>query len=89
MEWLGFALAVLATYRIARMIAREDGPFDVFMRIRDQFPQEYWIGRGLNCVLCLSFWISLPAALLAGLPWHIGWMGVAGGTMVLFIYLEG
>ena len=88
MNWLAFILAVLATYRIAHMIAREDGPFDMFMALREGVGQESWFGRGLHCVLCISFWLALPAAWIAGLPIVIGWLGVAGGVMVLFMIVE-
>lgn len=88
MNWLGFVLAVLATYRIAHMMAREDGPFDVFSRVREKVGQEHWYGRGMHCVLCLSFWIALPAALIAGLPWLMGWLGTAGGVLVLHLAFE-
>lgn len=88
MNWLAFVLATLATYRVAHMIAREDGPFDIFVLMRDKVGQDKWYGRGLACVLCLSFWIALPAALIAGLPWFIGWLSVAGAVMVLFMVIE-
>lgn len=88
MNWLAFVLAVLATYRVAHMIAREDGPFDVFSSMREIVGQESWFGRGLHCVLCISFWLALPAALVAGLPIVMGWLGVAGGVMVLFMIVE-
>ena len=88
MSWLAFFLAVLATWRVAYMLAREDGPFDVFANIRAKVGQETWFGRGLHCVLCMSFWISLPAAWLAGLPIILGWLGIAGGVSVIFLALE-
>lgn len=88
MNWFMFVLATLATYRVAHMLAREDGPFDVFALIRSKVSQDHWYGRGLACVLCLSFWIALPAALIAGLPWFTGWLGVAGAVMVLFMVIE-
>lgn len=83
MSWLAFALAVLATYRVSHMITREDGPFDVFSQMREAIGQDSWVGRGLHCVLCVSFWLSLLAAWAAGLPLVMGWMGVAGGVMVV------
>ena len=88
-DWLAFVLAVLATWRISYMIAREDGPFDIFSIIRDKVGQEKWYGRGLHCVLCISFWLSLPAALIAGMPWLIGWFGVAGAIVIIFLVFEG
>ena len=88
MNWLAFVLAVLATYRVAHMIAREDGPFDAFAWVREKLGQESWYGRGMNCVLCISFWLALPAAWLAGLPIVLGWLGVAGGVLTIFLVIE-
>ena len=88
MSWLYFALAVLAVYRVAHMAAREDGPFDVFARLRERAGQKTWVGRGLHCVLCISFWLSLPAAFLTGLPWFLAWLGIAGGVLVLHKIFE-
>jgi hypothetical protein len=86
--WLAFILAVLATWRVAYMLAREDGPADIFSTIREKVGQSTWIGRGLHCVLCMSFWLALPAAIIAGLPWFIGWLGVAGAIVVIYMVFE-
>lgn len=81
-----FILAALATYRAARMIAMEDGPFDIFTRLQERIGQKTWIGRGLSCPLCVGFWIALiPAIYLASnLPeFFLLWFGIAGGAVVL------
>src|SRR3990167_3650096 len=57
-----FTLSVLAVYRVSYMIANEDGPLDVFVFIREKVSQKNWIGRGLNCVLCISVWLSIIPA---------------------------
>ena len=88
MTWLWFVIGVLAVYRVAHMLAREDGPFDVFSLVREKVGQDSWVGRGLHCVLCISFWLSLPAALLVGLPWLMGWLGIAGGVLVIHAIFE-
>ena len=88
-DWLRFLIAVLATYRLAYMLAREDGPFDLFSTWREKVGQSAWYGRGFHCVLCMSFWIALPAALVAfGLSGFLAWFGVAGGVLVIFLVLE-
>lgn len=80
------ALAVLATYRVARMLALEDGPFDLFVRVRARIDPEQitWVGRGINCPLCISFWVALVFALLLPfVDWQtfvMMWLGVAGGA---------
>jgi hypothetical protein len=80
-------LATLATYRVARMIAIEDGPADVFSRLREWAGQKTWVGRGLHCTLCLSFWLSWLVAFLLPLnTWQeyiLASLGMAGGVVVL------
>lgn len=83
MTALQLGVAILAVYRVAHMIAREDGPFDVLAWIRGKVDpeQKTWVGRGINCVLCLSFWLSLVAFALGG-SW-LEWLSVAGGVLVI------
>lgn len=61
-------VAALAVYRVARMLSLEEGPFELFARVRGLLDpnQRTWLGRGVNCPLCLSFWLGwLGAAALA------------------------
>lgn len=67
---LRFALMALAIYRVAVMLATEDGPFDIFSRLRWAVGQKSWVGRGLHCALCLSFWFGfIGAAFLPFAAW--------------------
>lgn len=90
---IDFCLCVLAVYRLAYLIAYEDGPFDLASSLRERVGQTSWIGRGFNCALCISFWLSAIAALyLAGSVAHdvhsIGvqffwdWFAVAGAALL-------
>ena len=66
---LAFVILSLAVWRISRMVALEDGPFDVLAKVRERLgvhKQETWVHRGLACVACVSFWIGL----FAGLSWR-------------------
>lgn len=88
-------LAILGTYRLARMVVYEDGPADLFYKFRgfiyQKFDQEHWIFRGFNCVLCLSFWIAVPLAALISdsvVQFILNWFGVAGGVAIANHYLE-
>jgi hypothetical protein len=85
-------LATLATYRIALMMATEEGAFSVFYRIRERFdPEQYtWVGRGLNCPYCIGFWIAGLLALLIdrSLTYPVTWFGVAGGAMIVHKIIE-
>jgi hypothetical protein len=74
-----FALYTFAVYFVAYTIARLDGPFDSMTWLRGKFDpsQKTWIGRGLNCPICLSFWIGAVVGLLIGATW-LEWLAVCG-----------
>jgi hypothetical protein len=77
-----FALAALAVYRAARMLADEEGPFSLFARLRGAVDpdQRTWVGRGLNCPLCIGLWLALPVALALSTDWLLWWFGLAGAA---------
>lgn len=85
---LVLVLATLAVYRVAYMVTTEDGPLNVFTIWRGWVFEHYpdtWIDRGMNCVLCASFWLSLPAALAMSTPAQLllVWFGMAGAIVVI------
>ena len=69
----------LVVYRLAWMVAREEGPFSVFTWLRGRIDphQRTWVGRGLNCAGCVSFWLALIATLLLRGSW-LDWLAMAG-----------
>lgn len=82
-----FFLTGLSIYRVSFMLAKEEGPFSVFSSLRGRIDpsQSTWIGRGINCPLCISFWVCLPSALAVfGLDPYITimtiWFPLAGLT---------
>lgn len=74
---LTFLIAALAVYRIAILIATEEGPFSVFEKLRawaERLPlANNWIARGLACPLCISFWAGFVASVVfyQSLPQYI------------------
>lgn len=93
-------LAVLATYRIASMLATEEGAFGIFAAIRERIDPEQttWLGRGLNCPLCIGFWVALAFAAILTCPalpdfifWRdlmLNWFAIAGGQALLYQAIE-
>jgi hypothetical protein len=88
-----YIIASFATYYLALSIAREDGPFGVFLALRNRATDDNWIGRGLRCIVCLSCWTGLLWAVLLGLlgyydlyVWPVVWMGLAGASVVIDRY---
>ena len=74
MDVLIFILISLSVWRLAHMIAKEDGPFDIFFRIRVKLGAFFnpatgnWestnvFGAMLLCPLCLSVWFAIPFAI--------------------------
>ena len=61
--WFKFVLAVLATWRVTHLLAREDGPFNLLFRLRARLG-EGMLGQLFDCFYCLSIWVAAPMALL-------------------------
>jgi hypothetical protein len=81
---LDLIVIALAVWRVSRIIVREDGPFDVFAKLRGAIDpsQKTWIGRGLNCIACVSFWLALVAALLYGLS-AAEWLAISAAAILI------
>lgn len=75
------AVRAFAVYRLTHLVLFEEGPFEVVKLVHEHVDpkQETWVGRGLNCPLCVSFWMSL---LVAFLPNRLAlWLGLAGAIV--------
>ena len=83
--WIKFVLAALATWRVTHLLASEDGPADLIVRIRAR------LGGGLagslmDCFNCLSLWVAAPAALFVSrnaLHWLFTWLALSGAACLL------
>ncbi len=56
---LYLVLAIFAVFRLAKMIAQEEGPFSIFDKIRSIGKNVHWWQDGINCPYCISFWLAL------------------------------
>jgi hypothetical protein len=83
--------AALGAYRLAFLVAYEDGPADAATHLRTFVARRWggtWLHRGVQCPLCVSFWTALllVALVASGNWWMQGivvWLGVAGAALVL------
>ena len=84
---LRLILAALAVYRIGQLIAIDDGPGDVFKRLRAHFVTGS-MGGLLHCPYCVGVWAAVACAVLALWPSGIGdvvlvILGIAGAAAFL------
>ena len=58
-------MGVLAVWRVAHLAVVEDGPWDVFVRVR-RFAGQGGLGRLMDCFYCMSLWVAAPFAFTLG-----------------------
>lgn len=83
--WFLLTLCVLATWRLSHLVASEDGPFDLIVRLRAR-AGDGMLGKLMDCPYCLSLWIAAPAALLLTTwfpEWCVAWLAISGGSSLL------
>ncbi|HMD85994.1 MAG TPA: hypothetical protein VKO18_14970 [Terriglobia bacterium] len=83
--WIRFILAVLATWRVTHLLASEDGPADLIVRLRARLGHGL-AGKLMDCFNCLSLWIAAPAALFVSrkpLDWLFTWLALSGAACLL------
>jgi hypothetical protein len=80
-----FGLAVLATWRLAHLVAYEDGPGNTIARARARAGTGP-VGELMDCFYCLSLWVAAPLAL--AVTGHrrdapIVWLALSGAACLL------
>lgn len=83
-------ISSLAVFRLSELVAYDRGPFDIFKKIRDLFPEGSMIDQMLECIYCNGIWWSfilcVAYACMGIIPWVMGpvWnLGIAGGAIVV------
>jgi hypothetical protein len=87
--WPSFVLASLAVWRISHLLALEDGPFDLIVRLRAHLGNS---GHVLDCFYCVSLWVAAPMALFvspAGPGWWCAWPALSGAAGLLHRVSQG
>jgi hypothetical protein len=82
---LRFLLAALATWRLAFLLAREDGPWRIFARLRQRLEGRFG-GESVACVKCIGMWISIPFAFFVRGDWEelvVIWLALSGVTALI------
>ena len=82
LQWL---LVVLATWRLCHLLAEEDGPGELVVRLR-LWLGDTALGRAMDCFYCLSLWVAAPLALLVvhdAVGFVLTWLGSSGAACLL------
>lgn len=80
-----FAVAALVVWRLTHLLAAEDGPWDLIVRVRRRLGHGFW-GALLDCFQCLSLWVALPLALVLTPSWRdavMPWLALSGAAILL------
>jgi hypothetical protein len=80
--WFRLVISVLAVWRITHLLAAEDGPWDLIVRIRRKLGNS-GVGRLVDCFYCLSMWISIPFTFFLAdrtLTRLIAWLALSGAA---------
>jgi hypothetical protein len=88
-RWMALVIAVLATWRLCHLLAHEDGPFDVVVRLREAAGNGF-AGRLMDCPYCQSLWWAVIPAVWLAREWMIDilpavglWLAISGGACVI------
>jgi len=85
MRFYWLALGTLCVWRITHLLNAEDGPWDMFVRLRRLAGEGFW-GKLLDCFYCLSVWIAAPLAWWLGQGWKerlLLWPSLSAGAILL------
>ena len=87
--WFEAVLSVLAVWRVAHLLARERGPWDLISRLHAALAGQT-LGELLACPHCLAMWLAIVPAVWLAPAWGEGlllWLAVAGGASALELAL--
>jgi hypothetical protein len=94
MTLLELVIAILAAYRLARLLPKDDGPLFIFTRIRsftggkammENDPLGRWasLDEGINCAYCCGLYAAVLVALL------VLWQNYYGNVFLLIFAIAG
>jgi hypothetical protein len=85
MSFYWLALGILGVWRVTHMLASEDGPWNLWVRLRRAAGNGFW-GELLDCIYCLSLWVALPFAVIIGsgaAEIFCLWLGLSAGALIV------
>ena len=85
MKFYWLVLGALAVWRITHLLASEDGPWDLVLRLRKAAGNGFW-GHLMDCFNCISLWVALPFAFGIADGWRerlLLWPALSGAAILL------
>jgi hypothetical protein len=84
LSFTGFVIGTAAVWRVAHLIAREDGPGDVLVSLRERLGSGF-AGSLMDCFNCVSLWVSAPVLLVPAPVTEriVTWLGISGAACLL------
>jgi hypothetical protein len=85
MRFYWLVIGILVVWRITHLFYGEDGPWDVFVRLRRAVGEGFF-GSLLDCFHCMSLWVAVPLAYWIGESWKqrlLLWPALSAGAMLL------
>ena len=85
MRFYWLIIGTLSVWRVTHLLAAEDGPWQVMVRLRRQAGEGFF-AELLDCFYCLSIWIAAPVAWLIGEGWRermLLWLALSAGAILL------
>ena len=87
-------LASLAVWRITSLLVDEEGPFDIFEKLRwavglnkRERVEDNFIQKALSCFWCSSLYVAIPFALFTD-HFVISWLGYSGAAIIIHSIIE-
>jgi hypothetical protein len=84
-QWLPVLVVTFAVWRVTHLLAYEDGPWGLVVRIRQALGAGV-VGELFDCFNCLSIWVAAPFALTVArgpLEWALAWLGLSGAACLI------
>ena|ERR1700726_3425848 len=80
-----FLLAALGVWRVTHLFSKEDGPWNMIVRLRRALGAGFF-GSLLSCFYCLSAWIAVPFTFFlqgTALERVVVWLALSGAASLL------
>jgi hypothetical protein len=85
MQFYWLIIGILCAWRVTHLLHAEDGPANVFARLRGAAGTGAW-GDMLDCFNCLSLVVAAPLAVIIGDQWMeraLVWPALSAGAILL------